>query len=101
MAFVNSFVPEIQARIDAQIEGIHRDSVSAMKIASNTAPTTIGELQQYLQEMQEAWSAEDTKYLGRFKDQPIYLCTDKGVETAKCAYRAEFGLVTVSTELME
>ena len=73
--------------------------MQAMKVASNSAPTTIGELQNYLQEMQEAWSAEDTNYLGRFKDQPIYLCTDKGVGAAKCSYMAEFGLVAVSTEL--
>ena len=72
--------------------------MQAMKIASESTPATIGELQQYLQEMQEAWSAEDIKFLGRFKDQPTYLCTDKGVGAAKCVYMAEFGLVAVLTE---
>jgi hypothetical protein len=38
-------------------------------------------------------------HIGEFKDQPTYLAMDRGVETAKCAYRAEFGLVALSTEL--
>ena len=75
--------------------------MQAMKVASESKPTTIGELQQYLSDLEAAWSAEDIKFLGKFKDQPTYLATDKGVETGKCVYMAEFGLVTISTELME
>jgi len=74
--------------------------MQAMKVASNSAPTTIGELQQYLADLEAAWSTQDIQFLGRFKDQPTYLCTDKGVGAAKCVYMAEFGLVAVSTELI-
>ena len=74
--------------------------MNAMNIASKSAPTTIGELQEYLAELEAAWSTQDIQFLGRFKDQPTYLCTDKGVGAAKCVYMAEFGLVAVSTELI-
>ena len=72
--------------------------MQAMEIASDSAPTTIGELQQYLADLEAAWSTDDVHYLGEFKDQPTYLCTDKGVGAAKCVYMAEFGLVAVLTE---
>ena len=72
--------------------------MQAMKIASDSAPTTIGELQEYLAELEAAWSTQDIQFLGRFKDQPTYLATDKGVGAAKCVYMAEFGLVAVLTE---
>jgi len=74
--------------------------VQAMKVASSWSPTTVGELQQYLQDLQETWSAEDSKYLGKFKDQPIYFATNKGIGAAKCVFMAEFGLVAVSKELI-
>ena len=68
--------------------------MKAMKIA----PTTIGELQKYLADLEAAWSSDDVMFLGEFKDQTIHFATEKGVGTAKCSYMAEFGLIAYATE---
>jgi len=73
------------------------EHVQAMKVASDSAPTTIGELQKYLANLEAAWSAEDVQYLGEFKDQPIYYADERGIGAAKCGYTAEFGLVAYAT----
>jgi hypothetical protein len=67
--------------------------MNAMNIASKSAPTTIGELQEYLADLEASWSAQDIQYLGEFKDQSIYCADERGIGAAKCGYTAEFGLV--------
>ncbi len=67
--------------------------MNAMQIAGNGKPVTIGELREYLNELDAAWSSEDVRYLGVFNDQPLYFAGVSGVQSAFMTYHAEFGLV--------
>lgn len=67
--------------------------MSAVIVANNRRPQTMGELLEYLQELKAAWTEEDAQYLGKFEDQALYLETESGVSQAVSGYYAEFGLV--------
>ena len=71
--------------------------MQAMKIASDSAPTTIGELQQYLNELEAAWSLQDIQYIGEFKEQTLHGTTGMGVCSAKYQLHAEHGLIAIHT----
>lgn len=45
--------------------------MSAMTIKAPIGPLTAGTLLNYLEEMRDAWTEEDTKYLGEFEHQKI------------------------------
>lgn len=64
----------------------------AMQIAGAEEPVTIGQLREYLNELDQTWSEEDEKYLGAFNAQPLYVVTGLGVTNAFFQYHAEFGL---------
>ena len=67
--------------------------MNAHQIASSRTPKTIGELKQYLADMEAQWNGEDTMYLGEFDNQTLHVATDKGIALCHVQYRGEFGLI--------
>jgi hypothetical protein len=68
--------------------------MNAMQIASASYPKTIGELKEYISNMEKSWSEEDTHYLGKFNDQKLYIDTGKGIAQGFVQYYGEFGFIT-------
>ena len=56
-------------------------------------PRTIGELKQYLANLEAHWSAEDTHYLGTFDEQSLFVATPQGIAHAYYQYHMEWGLI--------
>lgn len=74
---------------------------NAMQLAQGPMPTTLGELHDYLDNIRKAWSAQDTKYLGSYESQPLYILPNDptpGFHLAKAKYFAEFGLTFIPVE---
>lgn len=69
--------------------------MEAMRIAANEKPVTIGQLREYLNELEQAWSESDRTFLGGLNDQPLYFAGINGVQSASMQYHAEFGLVAM------
>lgn len=68
--------------------------MNAMQLASRAKPKTLGELRAFLNALEKAWTEQDSQYLGRFEDQPLYLCAEgQGVAHAVYEYHGEFGLI--------
>jgi hypothetical protein len=68
--------------------------MNAMQIANAQKPRTIGELQAYLTKLEKAWSEQDSKFLGKFTDQSLYMSIlGKGIAHAEFSYHPEFGLI--------
>jgi len=65
----------------------------AMQLAAASSPSTLGELKEYLNALEAVWSVTDTKYLGAFKDQKIYLAQPDGMFQSKAYYHGGYGLV--------
>lgn len=68
---------------------------NAMQLAQGPMPATLGELHDYLDSIRKAWGAQDTKYLGSYESQPLYILPidpTPGFHLAKAKYFAEFGL---------
>ncbi len=72
--------------------------MNAHQIAANRKPTTIGELKQYLADMEAKWDEQDCMYLGEFDNQTLHVLTDKGVATCNMQYFGEFGLIAFPIE---
>lgn len=45
--------------------------MNALEIARQTPPTTIGQLREYLDQLEASWTEQDDMYLGKFNDQPV------------------------------
>lgn len=74
---------------------------NAMQLAQGPMPTTLGELHDYLDSIRKAWSAQDTKYLGSYESQPLYILPNDptpGFHLASAKYFAEFGLTFIPVE---
>lgn len=72
--------------------------MNAHQIAAASTPKTIGELKQYLADMEAKWSEQDCMYLGEFNNQTLHVLTDKGVATCNMQYLGEWGLVAFPSE---
>jgi hypothetical protein len=55
--------------------------------------TTIGDLKNYLFELEAAWTDEDTEYLGSFDSQELHISTEDGIAHGYVEYHGEFGLI--------
>ncbi len=72
--------------------------MNACQIASNSKPSTIGELKKYLSDLEASWSAEDEMYFGTFDAQQLYVATKCGIAQGYMQYHGEFGLVAFQKE---
>ena len=68
-------------------------SRKAMQLAASRTTSTVGELLEYLKALEAVWSVDDTKYLGEFKDQKIYLAQPDGLVLSYIHYHGGYGLV--------
>ncbi len=70
--------------------------MNAMQIADASKPTTIGELKQYLADLEAAWGEQEEQYLGTFDEQTLHMAApDQGVGAGYAQYHAGFGLMIV------
>ena len=79
----------------------HEEMKNAMQLAQGPKPTTLGQLHDYLDSIRKAWSAQDTKYLGSYESQPLYILPNDptpGFQLAEAKYFAEFGLTFIPVE---
>ncbi|MAB24931.1 MAG: hypothetical protein CMK78_11370 [Pseudomonadales bacterium] len=79
----------------------HEEMKNAMQLAQGPKPTTLGQLHDYLDSIRKAWSAQDTKYLGSYESQPLYILPNDptpGFQLAEAKYFAEFGLTFIPFE---
>ncbi|MAG64634.1 MAG: hypothetical protein CMK74_01990 [Pseudomonadales bacterium] len=79
----------------------HEEMKNAMQLAQGPKPTTLGQLHDYLDSIRKAWSAQDTKYLGSYESQPLYILPNEptpGFQLAEAKYFAEFGLTFIPVE---
>ena len=67
--------------------------MNAHQLGMINKPQTIGELRSLLDQMEAAWSEEDTLYLGIFNDQGLYVSTDQGIDRSYMQFHGEFGLI--------
>lgn len=65
-------------------------------ITQREHPSTIGELRDYLDALEANWTAEDDQYLGKFRDQALYVVspnTPGTMENAYVSHVAELGVM--------
>lgn len=55
---------------------------------------SIGDLKKYLRELEDTYTEQDVKYLGKLDDQVLCMLTDKGAcNKIIVSFEAEFGLL--------
>lgn len=63
-------------------------------VESIQGTVTIGMLKDYLNKLEDSYSNDDVRYLGKLEDQPLCTVSSKGVHTQVIlGYQAEFGLL--------
>lgn len=99
--------PEAERKLEAAVLAVQpamnepEEMKNAMQLAQGPMPTTLGELHDYLDSIRKAWSAQDTKYLGSYESQPLYILPNgptPGFHLAEAKYFAEFGLTFIPVE---
>ena len=68
-------------------------SRKTMRSVASRTPSTVGELTEYLKALEAIWSADDTRFLGEFKNQKIYLSQPEGLSLSYIHYHGGYGLV--------
>ena len=78
--------------------------MNSMQIANYQKPTTIGattigELRDLLNNLEESWTDMEVQHIGELNDQTLHISlNERGIAPAVFKYCAEFGLVAFSQE---